>query len=854
RVALEFDLDPGRTRVAARLEVRRTGPAGSPLVLDGEGLELLAIRLDGRALAPAEYALDEARLTLRDTPAAFVLETEAAINPAANTALEGLYVSQGVFCTQCEAEGFRRITWFLDRPDALAVFRTTIRAERARFPILLSNGNLAATRDLGDGRHEAVWDDPFPKPSYLFALVAGDLAVLEDHFVTRSGRRVTLKILVEHGKEGRAGWAMDSLKRAMRWDEETYGLEYDLDVFHIVAVSDYNMGAMENKSLNVFNDKYILADPATATDADYAAIESIVAHEYFHNWTGDRITCRDWFQLSLKEGLTVYRDQEFSADQRSRAVQRIKDVRALRARQFPEDASPLAHPVRPDQYVEINNFYTATVYEKGAEVIRMLEGLLGRAGFRKGMDLYVARHDGEAATCDQFVAAMADANGRDLGQFMRWYSQAGTPRLTVRAEHDPATATLTLEVAQRTPPTPGQPEKLPLHLPVRLGLLRPDGTPIALQREGENEAHGTERVLELTEAKTTWRFLGVDAAPVVSINRGFAAPVIVEADEPESAQALRMAADPDPFNRWEAAQTFATRLLLAGVAAIRDGGAPPAADAFVAALAAGVDAATGDPAFAAELLALPGEGYVGEQMATIDPDAIHAAREALRRAVATCLRGRLEAVRAGPPGRFGPDAASAGRRTLANTALAYLATLDEPATRAAVVRQYETADNMTDRFAALAVLADMDVPERAAALADFHDRHRDDPLVLNKWLGLQASSSLPDTLATVRRLLGHPAFSYANPNKIYALVGGFTGNALRFHAADGAGYAFLADQILRLDPQNPLVAARLLKPLGRWRRYDAGRQEMMRAALARVGALPGLSPDCREIVDLSLAG
>ncbi|MGE0723638.1 MAG: aminopeptidase N [Alphaproteobacteria bacterium] len=847
RVELDVDLDPDRTRVAARMTVVRQG-AGA-LRLDAEGLALGRVAIDGRVLGSTEHRLDDRHLEIDGTPDRFALEVECEIAPAANTRLEGLYVSNGVFCTQCEAEGFRRIVPFIDRPDNLAVFRTTIRADRRRCPILLSNGNLASSRDLGDGRREAVWDDPFPKPAYLFALVAGDLAVVEDRFVTRSGRTVALKILVEHGKESRAGYAMDSLKRAMRWDEETYGLEYDLDVFHAVAVSDFNMGAMENKSLNVFNDKYVLADPATATDQDYAAIESIVAHEYFHNWTGNRITCRDWFQLSLKEGLTVYRDQEFTADQRSRAVKRIRDVRALRARQFPEDAGPLAHSVRPDEYLEINNFYTATVYEKGAEVIRMLEVMLGRDGFRKGMDLYVRRHDGEAATCDDFVRAMAEANGRDLDAFMRWYGQAGTPRLAAEGRHDPASQSYALTLRQRTPPTPGQPAKLPMPMPVRLGLLRPDGRPIDLQLAGENAPQGDDRVFEMTGDTLTLRFANVDVPPVVSINRGFAAPVIVEADEPDAGLTLRMAADPDPFNRWEAGQRQATRLLLDAVA-----GRPRAPDGFVAALGGALDQVADDPAFAAELLALPGEDWIAEQVETIDVERIHESREGLRRAIARGLRERLLGFRAIAPGPYRPDAAPAGRRALRNAALAYLALLDEPAMRAAVVEQYRDADNMTDRISALAILADVDGPERAATLADFRARHADDPLVINKWLAIQAGAAHPDTLETVRRLTADPAFSYANPNKVYALIGGFSVNALRFHRADGAGYAFLAEQVLKIDPRNPQVAARMLKAFGRWRRFDPDRQERMRAALLSVRGAAGLSPDCREIAERSLAG
>jgi len=854
-VDLAFDLDPDRTRVVAELVVEATGPEGAPvrpLVLDGEDLELVSIAVDGRPLSAGAYTRDDASLTIAAPPRRFRLTIETAVAPAANTRLEGLYLSSGVFCTQCEAEGFRRITYFLDRPDVLARYRTTLRADRG-YRHLLSNGNLVAARELDDGRHEAVWDDPFPKPAYLFALVAGDLAMVEDTFRTAEGRDVRLRVLVEHGKESRASYAIDSLKRAMRWDEETYGLAYDLDVFHIVAVSDFNMGAMENKSLNVFNDKYVLADPETATDQDYAAIEAIVAHEYFHNWTGNRITCRDWFQLSLKEGLTVFRDQQFTAAMRSPAVKRIQDVRTLRARQFPEDAGPLAHPVRPAEYVEINNFYTATVYEKGAEVIGMLHTLLGAEGYRRGIDLYVARHDGTAATCDDFVQAMADATGRDLGRFMRWYSQAGTPVVTVAGAYDAGARAYTLDLAQHTPPTPGQPDKAPLHLPLRVALIGTDG-PVPLRLEGENAPAGDERLVEMTGASLRLRFADVPEGVVPSVNRGFSAPVQVEAAPSEDDLATLMAAESDPYARWNAAQDLATRILLAPGAA-RDLGDAPAAARFVAALDRAL-AGGGDPAFLSLLLALPGEDVLAERQAEVDIDGLHTAREALRRRIANGLGPRLSALyeASATPGPYSPDADAAGRRALRNAALSYLAAGDDPDAVARALAQYRTADNMTDRIAALRVLADLEGTVREDALADFHARWKDDPLVLNKWLSIQALADRPDTLDQVTALLDHPAFAYETPNKVYALIGGFTQNQVRFHAADGAGYAFLADQIERIDPRNPQLAARLAKAFTPWRRLDAARRGHAEAALRRLAARPDLSRDSRELVERMLAG
>ena len=858
RVELEFDLAPETTHVKARLTVRRDADRPCPLTLDGEELELKSLRLDGQTMDPARYTVDAQGLTIADPPDSFALEIETAIHPGANTQLSGLYVSRGVFCTQCEAEGFRRITYFLDRPDVMAVYRTTIRADRASCPVLLSNGNLVDSGALDGGRHFAVWDDPFPKPSYLFALVAGNLAHNEDRFTTRSGREVCLRIFVEPGKEKRTAYAMDSLRRAMRWDEERFDLEYDLDLFNIVAVSDFNMGAMENKSLNVFNDSRILADPETATDSDYAGIESVVAHEYFHNWTGDRVTCRDWFQLSLKEGLTVFRDQEFSADMRGHPVERIHSVRSLRARQFPEDSGPLAHPVRPDSYIEINNFYTATVYDKGAEVIRMMHTILGERGFQKGMKLYISRHDGEAATCDQFVAAMEDANGVDFSQFRLWYSQAGTPELTIEGRYDSNAGAYDLTVTQRCPPTPGQPLKAPMHIPLAVGLLDAQGQPIPLRLGGEPaEAATATKVLPVKAERQTFRFVGVPAPGALSLNRNFSAPVMVKAGQEPSELAFLMAHDPDPFARWEAGQRYATDLLLRNVAAFQQNAAMTVDPAFLAALEAILRDDGIDKAFAAEAMALPGLDELANHLTTIDVEAIHAARKALRRQIAAHFKADLLRLYAGNRSQdpYNPDAASAGRRSLKNMALGYLAELadDDRSLRQMLVDQFRSADNMTDRMAALRPLTDIAGPERQAALDEFYERFKSDALVVDKWLAVQAVSVLPGTLASVVALMCHPAFSLRNPNKVRALIGSFTqGNPLRYHAADGSGYDFHADRVLELDRINANIAARLLAPLGRWRRYDPARQAKMTAALERILAAPKLSRDVYEIASKSL--
>jgi len=859
-VELRFELDPARTVVRSRLTIKRTdGVTGTPpLLLDGQDIELLSVHFDGRALGPEEFVVSPDRLTVENPPESFVLEVETTCAPKDNTALEGLYQSSGGFVTQCEAEGFRKITYFLDRPDNLSVYTTEIIADRSDCPVLLSNGNLLESGDLPDGRHRAVWQDPFPKPSYLFALVAGNFACVEDHFVTASGRDVTLRIYVEPGNENRCDFAMESLKKSMRWDEERFGLEYDLDIFMIVAASDFNMGAMENKGLNVFNAKYVLAQPETATDADYANIEAIIAHEYLHNWTGNRVTCRDWFQLSLKEGLTVFRDQEFSADMRSRAVQRIGDVRALRARQFPEDSGPLAHPVQPKSYIEINNFYTSTVYEKGAEIIRMINTMLGTEAFRKGMDLYIKRHDGEAATIEDFVSAMADASGVDLGLFRRWYDQAGTPRISVDGTYDAEAKTYAMAVSQSSPATPGEPDKQPLVIPLSIGLLDSAGDDIPLRFVGENEgATATTRILDVSAATQTFEFADVPEPPTPSLLRGFSAPVIIDPPLDRTAHAFLMSHDSDPFNRWESGQQFAVALLLDMVAAIQKGKTPDPDDSFTDAIANILDGARGDKALLAQMLTLPGEEYLGNQMKEVDVDAVHEARETLRGTVARRLREPLIALYHKNAGTlsYTPDAAESGRRRLRNVALAYLAALEEPETTALCAAQYADADNMTDRITALGLLTDLDGAERTNALADFYQTWKDDPIVTDKWLSIQAMSSRPETLAEVVALLDHDAFSIRNPNRVRALIGAFcNSNQLRFHAADGGGYTFLADQVLQLDPLNPQVAARLLAPLGPWRRFDASRQALMKAQLQRILDTGNrLSMDVYEIASKSLA-
>lgn len=856
RVDLRFELDPELTRVSADLQIRRNPAAtrgDGSLTLDGEQLILEQLAIDGHPLTPAEYREAPESLTIHRVPDRFALSTRVAIRPALNTALEGLYQSGDLLCTQCEAEGFRRITYFLDRPDVMARYSVELTADRARFPVLLSNGNRVEQDDLGDGRHRVRWEDPFPKPSYLFALIAGDLQAVEDRFVTASGRTVDLAIYVEPHNLDQCDHAMRSLKKAMRWDEERYGREYDLDRFMIVAVSHFNMGAMENKGLNVFNDKFVLARPDTATDQDFLGIEGVIAHEYFHNWTGNRITCRDWFQLSLKEGFTVYRDQEFSADSGARAVKRIADVRQLRAQQFPEDAGPMAHPVRPASYIEINNFYTATVYDKGAELVRMQATLLGPELFRRATDLYFARHDGQAVTTDDFVTCMEDASGRDLTQFRRWYAEAGTPELTVTGDHDPVARTYTLTVRQHTPPTPGQPHKGALHLPLAVGLLDAHGDELPLRLCGDDPstpAAGT-RLLEVRAAEERFRFEDIPARPVPSLLRGFSAPVKLRYDYSESELLLLMAHDRDGFARWDAAQTLMERLLLALTAA-PDRAIP---ESFFAAFRRALLDDASDPALRAEVLTLPGESYLADQMAVVDVEGIHRAREELRRRIGEALGAELHRVYAGlaetGPYAFTPE--GIGRRALKNLALGYLMAAGGEAARALCRDQLAAAHNMTDTMAALRLIVDAGGDEADRALADFHARWARESLVIDKWFTLQATSARPDALYRVIGLLGHPDFSLRNPNRIRSLVGAFcTGNPVRFHAADGGGYRFLADRVLELDPLNPQIASRLLKSLIRWRRFDPARQALMRAELERILAAEPLSRDAFEIASRAL--
>ncbi|MFO1415117.1 MAG: aminopeptidase N [Burkholderiales bacterium] len=859
-IDLAFDLVPDATRVTATLAFRRNPYAAdadraAPLVLDGEQQDDVRVELDGVAVAAPRCTIDGETLTLLDPPDRGTLTVRSRIAPARNAALEGLYVSSGVFCTQCEPEGFRRITYFPDRPDVLARYTVTLRADPAACPVLLSNGNLVAQGALPDGRHYATWHDPFPKPSYLFALVAGNLAALEDTFVTRSGRTVALRIYSTPANLPRCHHAMECIRRAFRWDEERYGREYDLDAFMIFCADDFNMGAMENKGLNIFNSRLVLADPSTATDDDFGAIEAVVGHEYFHNWTGNRVTCRDWFQLSLKEGLTVFRDQEFSSDLNSRAVERISAVDYLRREQFPEDAGPMAHNVRPDEYLEINNFYTPTVYEKGAEVIRMQHTLLGADRFRRGMDLYFERHDGSAVTCDDFVQAMQDASGVDLAQFRRWYAQAGTPVLAVTGRHDPAAQTYTLEIAQHTPATPGQAEKAPFHVPFAVGLIDRDGRDIPLRLAHEAAPVGTTRVLDVREARQAFTFAGIAARPVPSLLRGFSAPAIVEHEYSEDDLAFLAAHDSDPVNRWDAAQRSFAGAILALARAHGEGrplAVPASLQGIVARLLA--DHAS-DPALLALALVPPSPAYVAALQPVLDVDGVVAASTFIMREIAVALRGELERVyrERRVHGPYAPTPDQTGSRKLANTCLAYLGRIDDPAARALAVAHYDGADNMTDTIAALSALRDSMSAERDALFARFEARWRDEPLVLDKWFGLQAQSQRPDALARVRALLAHPRYNARNPNRVRSLVGAFAlRNFARFNAADGDGYNFAADQVLALDATNPQLAATIAGAFNLWKRFPEPRRGLQQAALQRIAAMPGLSPDVTEVATRTL--
>jgi aminopeptidase N len=858
-VELGFDLDPNRTIVANRITMHHN-PDGThhDIVLHGEDIELVQLRLNGKVLGTADYQIDGVLLTIRNAPAEVVLDIETLCAPVQNTTLSGLYVSNGNFFTQCEAEGFRRITYFPDRPDVMAKYTVMLRADKAAYPVLLSNGNLIEEGDLGDGRHYAKWEDPFKKPSYLFALVAASLVCQEETYTLKSGRDVLLQVWVEDGNLDKTDYAMQSLKNSIRWDEERFGLELDLDRFMIVAVGDFNMGAMENKGLNIFNTKFVLANPRVATDIDYAGIEAVVGHEYFHNWTGNRVTCRDWFQLSLKEGLTVFRDQEFSADMigsdSGRAVTRIDQVRTLRQAQFPEDAGPMSHPVRPDSFVEINNFYTVTVYEKGAEVVRMYQTLVGRDGFRKGMDLYFERHDGQAVTCDDFRAAMADANGRDLRQFERWYSQAGTPVVTARTRYDAVKRNFDIILSQRS----SHPDQLPFHIPGAVGLLGADGRDLPLTLDGAKpgDEAPTTIVLELTEQEQIFRFRNIDERPTPSILRDFSAPVVLEYDYTDDELLHLFRHDSDPVNRWEAGQRLAMARLLkltAQVAAKHD---KPLKldDTFLNAQRALLTDETLDPAFRELALILPSEGIIAEQMDVVDPQAIHTARQFMRRTIGASLRQELVAQYHAnqTPGEYSPDALSAGKRALKNLCLSYLLVAPDAVTQSLAQQQCEQAGNMTDRFAALVALLHSGV-DAGAYLQRFYDDFASEALVIDKWFAMQAAAPTTN-VAAVRALMEHPAFTLKNPNRARSLLFNFTNaNPSQFHAADGSAYAFWAEHVIKLDAINPQVAARFARSMDRWRRYAPALQAKMKAALEQVAAQAKLSNDVLEVITKALA-
>jgi aminopeptidase N len=856
-VELGFDLDPARTIVASRLTMRRNPDSErAEIELYGENLELVALRMNGKPLGKRDYRIDGNLLRIANPPQDVTLEIETITAPEKNTTLNGLYVSNGSFFTQCEAEGFRNITYFPDRPDVMAKFTVMLRADKQKYPVLLSNGNLIEEGELDDGRHFAKWEDPFKKPSYLFALVAAQLVCQEETFRLKDGRDALLQVWVEEGNLDKTDYAMQSLKNSIRWDEERFGLELDLDRFMIVAVGDFNMGAMENKGLNIFNTKFVLANPRVATDVDYAGIEAVVGHEYFHNWTGNRVTCRDWFQLSLKEGLTVFRDQEFSADMigtaSGRAVTRIEQVRTLRQAQFPEDAGPMAHPVRPDSFVEINNFYTVTVYEKGAEVVRMLQTLVGRDGFRKGMDLYFERHDGQAVTCDDFRNAMADANQRDLTLFERWYSQAGTPIVKASTQYDADAKTYSITFTQSCPATPGQPKKLPFHIPIAVGLLGADGRDMPLGQDGAN---GSTAVLELTEETQTFNFTGVGEQPTPSILRDFSAPVVLEYDYTDEELLHLFSHDSDPVNRWEAGQRLAMQRLLRLTSAVASGGKLELDATFIDAMRKILTDDGLDPSFREQALLLPSETMMAEQMSVVNPQAINAARQFVRATIGTTLRTELmqQYLANMTPGEYSPDALSAGRRGLKNLALSYLAAAPDADAIELAQAQFDNAGNMTDRVAALIGLIHAGADSAAPALQEFYADFEKEALVVDKWFAMQAAAPATNVKA-VRELMKHRAFTLKNPNRARSLIFSFCGaNPAQFHAPDGSGYAFWAEQVIALDALNPQVASRLARSLDRWRRYAPALQGQMKKALQKVAGGKKLSNDVREVISKALA-
>ena len=853
RLRFEIGVETTTVHAAMAFEWKGDEQSEKSIVLNGSELELISLSLNGELLSSDDYEISGETLTIKKAPSSSLVETVVLIHPAANTALEGLYKSGEFLLTQCEAQGFRKITWFPDRPDVMSRFHVTIEADQSEFPVLLSNGNETGRGELPDGRHWASWDDPFPKPAYLFALVTGDLALVEEHFTTRSGREVALKIYVEEENLDRCTHAMESLINAMRWDEERFDLEYDLDVYHIVATNDFNMGAMENKSLNIFNSKYVLARPDTATDADYRGIEGVIGHEYFHNWTGNRVTCQDWFQLTLKEGLTVFRDEEFSADMQSRAVKRIQTVRDLRLRQFPEDDGPMSHPIRPDEYAEINNFYTATVYQKGATIIRMYHTLLGEGGFQKGMKLYFQRHDGQAVSCDDFLAAMADANQTDLTHFGQWYSQSGTPHAHISDHFDAASGTYTLALRQHTPATADQSEKLALVLPFALGLLSSDGQELPMQLQGESEPVTGTRLLIADQTEQTYTFINLTERPVPSLFRDFSAPVKIYYNYSSEQLATLIEHDSDAFVRWDAAQRMSENAILSQCKRHSEGQEMLLDDALVRAFKGVLSDQKSDPALLAQALLLPDEDYLADQMKVVDVDGIHAAAKFIKHGLAAELGGlfekRYQQMNDGSAYSKSPQAMA--RRSLKNVCLSYLLQLTESVDLA--VDQLAASDNMTDTLAAIQGLVFADSPLAADALQQFEARWKDDALVMDKWFVIQACKPGRDTVDKVHSLMDHPAFSIRNPNKVRALIGAFAMlNPTGFHASDGSGYQFLSDRIIELDALNPQMAARMAACFNRWHRYDKDRQTLMQAQLQRIAAIKGLSGDVTEIVTHAL--
>lgn len=856
---LHFELLPAYTEVRAVLKMRRNPESqhkAAPLVLKGEELDLQAVDLNGKLLSKDHYRVVNDELIINDVGDAFTLETIVRIKPHENTKLSGLYQSKGNYCTQCESQGFRRITYFLDRPDVMTRFTTTISADRDAYPVLLSNGNLVEERNLADNRHWVKWEDPSLKPSYLFALVAGNYQYLADTFTSRSGRKIALRVYVEPGKLDQAHHAMASLQRAMKWDEDRFGREYDLDMYMIVAVSDFNFGAMENKGLNLFNDKYVLAKPSTATDDDYLNIESVVGHEYFHNWSGNRVTCRDWFQITLKEGLTIFRDQSFTADLHSAAVKRISDVNVIRTAQFSQDAGPMAHPIRPDSYIEINNFYTVTVYNKGSEVIRMIETLIGRDKFRKGMDIYFTKYDGHAVTTEEFIKSMEEAGQIDLTQFRRWYTQAGTPVLDIQGQYNAKDKTYTLTVKQSCPPSPGQPSKENFHIPLAIGLLDSKGNDMPLQLEHE-KAIGTEytKILSIKNTVDTFKFVNVTEAPVPSLLRNFSAPVKVRYPYEDKELLLLIAHDSDGFNRWDASQQLATKIILQNIKAYQQQQSLHLPPEFIEAMRSVLKNQHLEKSFIALMLSVPRMAYLMEMMDVVDIEALHNVREFIKIELASQLRKDFLAVyqanHSAHPYKFNSEAVD--QRCLKNLCLAYLAQLAQPDTIKLCVHQYQQADNMTDAMGALSALMNVDCKERSELLGQFYQRWQAEDLVIDKWFALQAMSSLPNTLQVVKQLLKHPAFTYKNPNKVRSLIGTFAhANYINFHAIDGSGYEFLADQILIMDPINPQVASRLTEALIQWRKFDSKRQQLMLAQLQRIAKAEKLSKDVYELVSKSL--